>query len=55
LRRRVEAPDSEAKTFKIADLTRLEVHGPEEELEKLKGTLGPLNPTWFVIQCGVKA
>jgi quinol monooxygenase YgiN len=44
-----------AELLKITTLTRLEVHGPEEELEKLKGPLGELNPAWFVIQCGVKA
>jgi quinol monooxygenase YgiN len=36
------------ETFKIADLIRLEVHGPAEELEKLKGPLAALKPTWFV-------
>lgn len=39
----------------LADLTRFEVHGPAEELEKLKGPLGVLNPTWFVYQCGIPA
>ncbi len=38
----------------VADLTRLEVHGPAEELEKLKGPLAPLNPAWFTYQCGVR-
>jgi hypothetical protein len=41
------------KFLAIADLARLEVHGPAEELEKLKGPLGHLNPTWFVYECGV--
>ena len=36
-----------AETLKIADLTRLEVHGPVEELEKLKGPLAHLNPAFF--------
>ena len=33
----------------IADLTRVEVHGLAEELEKLKGPLAHLNPAWFVL------
>ncbi len=38
----------------VADLTRLEIHGPAEELEKLKGPLATLNPAWFTYQCGVR-
>jgi hypothetical protein len=37
-----------AEGLKIADLTRLEVHGPAAELDKLKGPLAHLNPVWFV-------
>jgi len=29
------------------------VHGPAEELDKLKGPLAELKPTWFVRECGV--
>jgi quinol monooxygenase YgiN len=36
-----------AEALKIADLTRLEVHGPATELEKLKGPLAHLKPAWF--------
>ncbi len=39
--------------LKIADLTRLEIHGPAAELEKLKAPLAALNPTWFACQSGV--
>jgi hypothetical protein len=35
----------------MADLTRVEVHGPAKELEKLKARLAHLNPKWFVIEC----
>jgi hypothetical protein len=38
----------------VADLTRVEVHGPSAELEKLKEPLAHLNPAWFTIQCSVK-
>ena len=37
-----------AEAFKIADLTRLEVHGPAAELDKLRGPLAHLKPDWFV-------
>ena len=37
-----------AEALKIADLGRLEIHGPEEELEKLRGPLAHLKPAWFV-------
>ena len=37
-----------AEALKIADLTRVEVHGPATELEKLRGPLAHLNPAWFV-------
>lgn len=39
--------------LKIADLTRVEVHGAADELEKLKGPLAGLNPTWFTRLMGV--
>jgi len=37
-----------AEALKMADLTRVEVHGPAEQLEKLKEPLAHLNPAWFV-------
>ena len=36
------------EALKIADLTRLEVHGPAAELEKLRKPLAHLKPEWFV-------
>ena len=38
-----------AEALKISDLTRLEVHGPTDELEKLRGPLAHLKPAWFVV------
>jgi quinol monooxygenase YgiN len=38
----------------ISDLARLEIHGPAEEIEKLKGPLAPFNPDWFVFAAGVE-
>lgn len=37
--------------LKIAELTRLEIHGPADELEKLKEPLAGLNPAWFTLEC----
>ena len=36
-----------AETMKIADLVRLEIHGPAGELAKLKGPLTHLKPVLF--------
>ena len=35
-------------------LLRLEVHGPAEELEKLRAPLGELSPAWFIREAGVE-
>ena len=40
--------------MKLAELARVEVHGPAAELEKLKEPLGQLNPVWFTYLFGVK-
>ena len=39
--------------LKIADLTRLEIHGPAADIEVLQPALANLNPTWFTTVCGV--
>jgi quinol monooxygenase YgiN len=39
-----------AEAFKMADLTRLELHGPASELDKLRKPLVHLNPVWFVVE-----
>ncbi len=36
-----------------ADLTRLEFHGPAEEIDKLREPLGHLKPAWFVLHSGI--
>lgn len=38
-----------AEVLTISDLIRLEVHGPSEELDKVKEPLAHLKPAWFVI------
>ena len=37
-----------AEAMKIADLIRIELHGPASELDKLREPLAHLNPAWFV-------
>ena len=39
-----------ADALKISDLIRLELHGPAQELDKLKGPLAHLNPAWFAVE-----
>ena len=39
-----------AELLKMADLTRVEVHGPAAELAKLKAPLAHLNPAWFALE-----
>jgi hypothetical protein len=38
----------------ISDIERLEVHGPELELAKLKGPLSDLNPQFFELKYGFR-
>lgn len=42
------------ETLKIADLTRLEVHAPAAEQDKLRGPLAGLNPQFFEILDGFR-
>ena len=42
------------KMLTVSDLTRLEFHGPAEDIDQLRGPLGHLNPAWFVLRCGME-
>jgi quinol monooxygenase YgiN len=42
------------EALQISDLTRLEVHGPEGELAKLRGPLADLNPKFFTLEYGFR-
>jgi len=42
------------ESLTIAEIIRLEVHGPEEELAKLRGPLSDLNPQFFVLKYGFR-
>ncbi len=39
---------------KLADLVRLEIHGPEAELAKLRGPLAGLKPQFFTLEVGFR-
>lgn len=43
------------EALKISDLTRLEVHAPAAELEKLKKPLGGLKPQFFELVIGFRS
>jgi len=38
----------------IADVVRLEMHGPAAELEKLRPSFDPLNPRYFTLEYGFR-
>ena len=42
------------EALEIADLVRFEIHGPEEELAKLREPLAGLNPQFFVLEYGFR-
>src|SRR5215469_3507138 len=42
------------KALKIAELTRLEIHGADEELAKLAGPLSDLKATYFTLEYGIR-
>lgn len=37
-----------------AEITRLEIHGAEQELAKLREPLAELKPQLFVLECGFR-
>jgi quinol monooxygenase YgiN len=43
-----------AELLKIADVTRFELHGPEAELEKLRGPFADLRPQYFKLEYGFR-
>lgn len=42
------------EALKISELIRLEIHGPEKELAKLRGPLASLNPQFFSLEYGFR-
>jgi quinol monooxygenase YgiN len=43
-----------AEALKISDVLRLELHGPAEELEKMKAPMAAMNPAMFALEWGVR-
>jgi hypothetical protein len=42
------------EALKISELTRLEIHGPEEELAKLREPLAEMTPQFFTLEYGFR-
>lgn len=42
------------QALKIAEISRLEVHGPQQELDKLRGPLAALKPQLFTLEYGFR-
>jgi hypothetical protein len=42
------------EALKIAKIVRLEVHGPAEELDKLRGPMASLSPQFYVLEPGIR-
>jgi hypothetical protein len=42
------------EALKISEITRLEIHGPEEEIAKLREPLAGLKPQFFILACGFR-
>jgi quinol monooxygenase YgiN len=42
------------EALQIAELVRLEVHGPEEELAQLRGPLADFSPQYFTLEYGFR-
>ncbi|NQZ60169.1 MAG: hypothetical protein HRT88_22175 [Lentisphaeraceae bacterium] len=42
------------RALEISELLRIEIHGPEEELQKLREPLTGLNPQYFVLEYGFR-
>jgi hypothetical protein len=42
------------ESLQMADLVRLEVHGPADELDELRGPLAELDPEFFTLEYGFR-
>lgn len=42
------------KMFAIAELVKLEVHGPASEIDKLRGPLSGMNPDFYILEFGYR-
>lgn len=46
--------DLVAEALKISSIARVEVHGPADELDALRGPLADLNPQFFTLEYGFR-
>ena len=46
--------ESLGEMLTLADLTRLEFHGPAAEIDLLRGPLAHLNASFYILRCGVE-
>ena len=44
-----------AEAFKIANVTRVEIHAPPDEVEKLREPLADFQPQFYTVECGFRA
>lgn len=42
------------RAMKIAEVTRLEIHGPAEELDKIRGPLADMDINYFTLEYGFR-
>ena len=42
------------EALSFSELTQLEIHGPAEEIDKLREPLAKLNPAFFILECGFR-
>jgi len=42
------------EALKISELQKLEIHGPEAELAKVRGPLAELSPDYFILEYGFR-
>ncbi len=42
------------KALGLADITRLEVHGPADQIDQLRGPLGEMSPQFFTLELGFR-
>lgn len=38
----------------ISTLFRLEIHGPAADIDRLREPLSPMNPEFYVLECGIR-
>lgn len=42
------------EALQLTEITRLEIHGPADQVDKLRGPLAELNAQFFTLECGFR-